>query len=661
MSIRLRLGLLFILAIVVILALLLTTNQRYQRQVGETLQSIRSYDRTLHATHLIRIHLQAQSNTWQNVLLRGLEPGAYHRYLASFYTEERQARDAIGQLLENGGDPQIRELAKQLDTAHLKLGRSLRQALRTYNQTTDNPHLAADAVMRSTGKENDPEQLIGRITSLASTQQASQQQRLSEELDHQSTTLLAVLLASGLVATLLFIWLVDRLVGRPAAQAAFLANYDVLTGLPNRTLFKDRLQHAMEQSKRRGQRIGLLFVDLDHFKAVNDDLGHHAGDELLRQAAARIRQCVRSSDTPARLSGDEFAVIIEDQVDDTGTSHIAQQLRDALALPFQLDGHQAQVTASIGITFFPDDADDLDSLLRQADAAMYLAKQEGRNSYRFFTAELNSRSSRRLASERRLSRALEHQDFELHYQPQIRLPEGKVIGAEALLRLRDGERLVLAREFIEVLANSRLVLQVGQWTIREACRQARQWQQQHGQELRVTVNICMRQLRDESMVESVRRTLTETGLAGHCLELEVTEKCLTETGQHTSVLGQLKALGVRIAIDNFGTGYSCLSALKQQAVDVLKIDSSLVADARENPEHDAVISAIIAMAGPLDVEVIAEGVEINDQLDLLIKHGCSRIQGHLIGDPMSATSFDQWLTNMAAGGTAHPWQPDGDG
>lgn len=655
-SIRLRLGLLFIATLVVMFSLVLYTNHLYQQSVSKNLQAIDEYNHALHISHHIQIHLQAERNAFQNVLLRGLESGVYHRYLTRFYDEERRSREAIEQLIQLSRDnPQLNHLLKQLQAEHQKLGRTLRQAIHTYNQATGDPHLAADAVTQEV--EGEPERLIQQITLLATQQQEQQRARLADELKQQSLMLMVALLLSGGLAGALFIWLVDRQVGRPAEQASFLANYDALTGLPNRSLFQDRLQHAMAQSSRRGGRIGLLFVDLDHFKAVNDDLGHHAGDELLRQAATRLRECVRKSDTPARLSGDEFAVILEDLVNDTDASHIAQQIRDTMLQPFHIDGHLVNISASIGITFFPDDADDMDSLLRQADAAMYLAKQEGRNGYRFFTVELNTASSRRLASEQRLSRALEQGDFQLNYQPQIVLPEGKVIGAEALLRLRDGERLILAREFIDVLADSRLVLQVGQWVIAEACQQARDWQQQHGIELRITVNICMRQLRDEAMVDSVRKTLAETGLPAHCLELEVTERCLTEAGQHSNVLAQLKALGVRIAIDNFGTGYSCLSALKHHAVDVLKIDSSLIADARDNPEHDAVISAIIAMAEPLQVEVIAEGVEIDEQLDLLIKHGCSRIQGHLIGDPMSAEAFDDWLINMNSGSLGHPWKP----
>lgn len=656
MNIRLRLSVLFIVILMVIFSLVLCTSYIYQQSQSEDLRAIDQYNHALHTSHEIQIHLQAERNAWQNVLLRGLDQGLYHHYLSTFYEQERLSRDLITQLIENyEGEPRIREHLEQLRSEHQKLGKIHRQALRTYNRSIEDPHLAADAILQA--RDGEPERLIKLITTLAVEQHTLQKAQLTRSIEQQSVTLIVVLVVSSVFAIAVFIWLVDRQVGRPAEQASYLANFDALTNLPNRALFQDRLQHAMEQSKRRRQRIGLLFVDLDHFKAVNDDLGHHAGDELLRQTAARLRQCVRKSDTPARLSGDEFAVILEDLVNDTDASHIAQQIRDTLQQPFQIDGMQARITASIGITFFPDDADDMDSLLRQADAAMYLTKQEGRNGYRFFTPELNTVSSRRLASEQRLSQALEQQDFQLHYQPQISLPEGKVLGAEALLRLRDGDQLILAREFIDVLSDSRLVLTVGQWVIAEACRQAQKWQQQHGLELRVTVNICMRQLRDEAMADMVRDTLTETGLPAHCLELEVTEKCLTETGQHTNVLARLKALGVRIAIDNFGTGYSCLSALKQHAVDVLKIDSSLIADARSNPEHDAVISAVIAMAEPLGVEVIAEGVEINEQLDLLMKHGCSRIQGHLIGDPMSVEAFDHWLANMAAGKFTHPWQP----
>lgn len=424
-----------------------------------------------------------------------------------------------------------------------------------------------------------------------------------------------------------------------------MAHHDALTDLPNRTLFRDRLTHAMAQADRYQQKLAVMFLDLDRFKAINDTLGHNVGDQLLRQAADRLRKCVRECDTVARLGGDEFTVIVEDVGDRDTAAVVAQKIIDAFSQAFHLGGHEVFVTPSVGITLYPDDGEHLDNLLRNADAAMYRAKEYGRNNYQFYTPEMNVRARERLLLENALRRALLREEFVLHYQPRVDLRSGRVIGAEALLRWRHPELgLVPPREFVPILEETGLIIPVGEWVLREACRQNRAWQDLGLPPVRMAVNLSARQFMQRDLAGLVDLVLAETGLDAAYLELEITEQVLLEhTAGNAATLERLRALGVHIAIDDFGTGYSSLSYLKRLPIHTLKIDQSFVRDITLDSDGAAIVSAIIAMACNLRLNVLAEGVETEAQLSFLRAQGCNEIQGYSFSYPLTAQEFERLL------------------
>ncbi len=424
-----------------------------------------------------------------------------------------------------------------------------------------------------------------------------------------------------------------------------LAHHDALTGLPNRALFRDRLTHAMAQADRYRQILAVMFLDLDRFKAINDTLGHDVGDQLLRIAAERLRTCVRDCDTVARLGGDEFTVIVEDLGSVQDAAVVAQKIIDGLAQPFHLLGHEVFITASIGITIYPTDGENVETLLRNADSAMYRAKEHGRNNFQFYVADMNTRARERLMLESALRRALEREEFTLYYQPRVDLFSGKVIGAEALLRWRHPEMgQVPPAEFIPILEETGLIIPVGEWVLHTACAQARAWQDAALGPVRVAVNLSVRQFLQRDLVDRVRRALERVNLDAGALELEITEDLLLEQNQANLVaLEGLKALGVHIAIDDFGTGYSSLSYLKRLPIDTLKIDQSFIRDIERDADGKAIASAIIAMATSLRLTVIAEGVETEQQLGFLRAHGCDEIQGFSFSQPLTAAEFESLL------------------
>ncbi len=432
-----------------------------------------------------------------------------------------------------------------------------------------------------------------------------------------------------------------------------LAYYDALTHLPNRTLFQDRLHTALQQAERQQAWVVLMFLDLDRFKPINDSLGHAAGDRMLKDMATRLLACVDDDDTVARMGGDEFTLLLQPRVNReialNRAIHVAEQILSSLVIPFVLEGREFFVTASIGIALSPQDGSELSHLMKNADTAMYHAKERGKNNFQFYQADMNASALERLELESDLRHALEQQEFTLYYQPQFSGDGKRLTGAEALLRWRHPRRgLVPPVEFIPVLEELGLVVEVGDWVLTEACRQLKAWHKAKVRVPKVSVNISARQFADGQLGTRIATILSESGLSPACLELELTESILMrEVNEAMLILDGLKQLGLSIAVDDFGTGYSSLNYLKQFPIDVLKIDRTFV-DGLPSGEQDAQIArAIIAMAHSLNLAVIAEGVETHEQLEFLREHGCDEVQGYLFGRPMPPTRFEAQFSNDA--------------
>jgi diguanylate cyclase (GGDEF)-like protein/PAS domain S-box-containing protein len=419
-------------------------------------------------------------------------------------------------------------------------------------------------------------------------------------------------------------------------QMRVLAYHDPLTGLPNRSLFHTLLHQALAQARRTQRTGAVIFIDLDHFKIINDALGHALGDLLLRHAAARVSGCLRESDTVARLGGDEFTVLLGDISQAADAVTVAKKILDALAAPFDLSGNEAFVTASLGISVFPGDGEDLQTLLKNADTALYRAKEQGRNGYAFYTADMNAEALQRLKLENSLRRALERQEFTVYYQPRIALDTGQVIGVEALLRWQHPEiGLVLPGQFISLAEETGLIVPIGEWVLRAACAQVKAWQAVGFSPLRLSVNLSGRQLRQPDVVEMVARALHDTGSDPRCLELELTESILMQDAADTiAKLQRLKGLGVQLAIDDFGTGYSSLEYLSRFPLDRLKIDRSFVRNVTGDADDGTIVRTIIAMAHGLKLKVTAEGVETAEQLGFLRTSRCDEMQGYYFGAPV---------------------------
>ncbi len=420
-------------------------------------------------------------------------------------------------------------------------------------------------------------------------------------------------------------------------RLAYLAQFDTLTGLPNRHLFRDRLLQSMAQARRGTRPMAVLFVDLDRFKLVNDTQGHGAGDALLKEAAVRLTQCVRSGDTVGRFGGDEFGAIVADLARPGDAEVVAQKIIDAIAQPFYLGGHETYVSASVGITIFPADGDDPESLVMNSDAAMYRAKEQGRNNYQYFTREMNERATARVQTEAALRRAIERGEFLLHYQPRVDLATGAICGFEALLRWdRPGFGLVLPGEFVSVLEDAGLIVRVGEWVMRKVCRQLHAWLDAGLQAKPVTVNLSARQFQQKDFEATVRGILQDGGVDPSLVQFELTESLLmNDPAGAAGTLRGLKELGVTISVDDFGTGYSSLAYLKRFPLDALKIDRSFVRDITTDPEDAAITMAIIGLAHSLKLKVVAEGVETAEQLALLAANGCDEMQGYLFSAPMA--------------------------
>ena len=425
----------------------------------------------------------------------------------------------------------------------------------------------------------------------------------------------------------------------------YQANYDSLTGLPNRSLFLDRLSQSITSMGRAEKNLGLLFIDLDGFKLVNDTLGHDIGDLLLREMARRLGNCVRTGDTVARLGGDEFTIIMPHLEDHRNAPLVAQRVLDALTDPFLLGGHEAFVSASIGITIFPDDAEDSLQLLKNADAAMYRAKEHGKANFQFFTADMNEEVQVRLGLKTGLAKALEADEFQLLYQPKLDLNTNHVTCAEALMRWESPELgMVSPVTFIPVLEETGLVIEVGAWAIRTACAQHVEWVKQGLPPIKVAVNLSARQLRDTSFVGIVKQALKDHDLPPSALEIEITESMLMSDAPNVvAALEQLHDFGIHISMDDFGTGYSSLSYLKRFPIDTIKIDRSFVSDIDTSPDDAEIIHTIINMGQTLKRKIIAEGVETQAQLDILKSYNCDEIQGYFFSKPLDAETFGTFI------------------
>ncbi|MBF0622124.1 MAG: EAL domain-containing protein [Magnetococcales bacterium] len=424
-----------------------------------------------------------------------------------------------------------------------------------------------------------------------------------------------------------------------------LAFFDGLTGLPNRTLFKTRLEHEFTAAHRHRKKIALLFLDLDNFKNINDTLGHAAGDNLLTIMAGRIKSCVRDSDTVSRLGGDEFTIILTDIDDASSVSHVVYNIQKSMRKPMKLDGHRIVVGGSIGIAIYPDDGNTSDSLIKNADAAMYHAKESGRNTYAFFTKELNSQAMRRMDLESGLRQSVENKQLILYYQPKVDFISGQSIGMEALVRWdRPGHGIVSPAEFIPVAEESGLIREIGQQVLEIACRQGVELIDAGINTVPISVNLSTRQLQHANIIDDIRKVLVETGFPPQLLEVEITESMMaTDVDDAIDKLNAIREMGITISVDDFGTGYSSLSYLKRFPIHTLKIDRSFVQDLPEDGDDAAIVRAIISMAHSLGLDTVAEGVETQEQGQFLSEHHCQNMQGYLFSRPLSFSDIKIFL------------------
>ncbi len=420
-----------------------------------------------------------------------------------------------------------------------------------------------------------------------------------------------------------------------------MAHFDSLTGLPNRILLKDRVEQAISASRRSERKTGVLFLDLDNFKNINDSFSHSFGDLLLHAVSERLKDVTRESDTIARIGGDEFIVLLSGIEGSNDAARVAKKITESTKEPFTLENRLLNITASIGISIYPDDGTDYDTLIKNADTAMYRAKEVGRDTYQFFTQEMNDRVFERLSMENNLRRAIERKEFTLHYQPQVNIETGEIIGMEALIRWQHPEMgLVQPARFIHIAEDSGLIVPIGEWVLRTACRQNRKWQKAGLPAVPMAVNLAAIQFRQENLLDTVKKAVRDTDIDPQYLELELTERAVMRNVEDAvAIMQEMKAMGLKLTIDDFGTGYSSLSYLKRFPIDKLKIDQSFVRDITVDPNDAAITLAIISMAHSLGLKVIAEGVETAEQLAFLREHGCDEIQGYYFSKPLPADEF----------------------
>lgn len=428
-------------------------------------------------------------------------------------------------------------------------------------------------------------------------------------------------------------------------RVRYQANYDSLTGLPNRSLFMDRLTQAVNTADRSAHRVAVMFIDLDGFKLVNDTLGHEVGDELLREAARRLSANIRAGDTAARIGGDEFTVVMPNLVDSHPAPVVAQRIITSLEQPFRFNRQEAMVSASIGITVFPDDARDVQALLRNADAAMYQAKESGKANYQFYTSDLNAQATERLAMKNGLVKALRRNEFQLDFQPRRELATGRLTGVEALLRWNSRDLgLLPPAKFIPVAEETGAIGPIGEWVLAAACEREKCWRAGGIYDVRVAINLSGRQLRQPNIVGIIAARLERAGVTPDGLEIEITESVVMRDADHSAAtLRSLAAMGIRIILDDFGTGNSSLSVLKRFPVDMIKIDQTLVGPINTDQESLEIVRAIVSMGHSLRRRVIAEGVETEDQAQRLAELQCDEIQGYLVSPPIDADEIDRFV------------------
>jgi diguanylate cyclase (GGDEF)-like protein len=439
----------------------------------------------------------------------------------------------------------------------------------------------------------------------------------------------------------------EELVRQRTAELKHLAYHDALTDLPNRILFEDRLMQALILAERNRQTLGVLFLSLDGFKNVHDTLGHAIGDRLLQKVAERLRSSAHKGETVARFEGDEFALLLT-QIGGTEGEDVVEvifQINESLDLPFTIDHHELFITVSIGISLYPDDGTDAQTLLKNADAALYRAREQGGNNYQFYTADLNAKAMKRLTLENSLRRALERSEFEVYYQPVLDINIRKIVGMEALLRWHHPELgLVQPVEFIPLAEDTGMIMPIGEWVLRTACTQSKSWQEAGFAPLALAVNLSARQFQQPHLSDVIGQILQETGLDPRDLELELTESSIMKNAESAvQTLGELKAMGIKIAIDDFGTGYSSLGYLKRLPIDTLKIDRSFVSELTTDPDDAALVMAIITLAHNLRLKVVAEGVDSEEQLSFLHLLRCDEWQGNLCSKPVPAEAFAELL------------------
>ena len=441
---------------------------------------------------------------------------------------------------------------------------------------------------------------------------------------------------------------IGQFIARKEAEQnlTFFANHDTLTGLPNRAMFSQRLGQAVARAQRNARKMAVMFIDLDRFKVINDTLGHDAGDRLLQEAASRLRSCLREGDTIARQGGDEFVVLVEDLVDAGQAAGVAQKILENVSRPYMLSGQEFSVTASVGVSIYPEDATDVQALMKNADIAMYRAKDAGKNNFQFYSAQANRHTLERLALETDLRYALERGELQLHYQPKIDAQSGRLTGGEALIRWTHPARGVISpAQLIALAEETGLIIVIGDWVLRTACSDMKRWAAQGLPPVPMAINLSARQFGREGLAETIAATLREFALDASRLELEITESAVMDNAERAAaVLERLHAMGVRVALDDFGTGYSSLGYLKRFPVDIVKIDRSFISDIPQDKDDSAITRAVIAMAHSLQLKVVAEGVETAEQVRFLREHGCDELQGYRFGEPCDAAAFAGLLT-----------------
>lgn len=437
----------------------------------------------------------------------------------------------------------------------------------------------------------------------------------------------------------------EEMIERRTAEVDHLSHHDALTGLPNRALFEDRLAQALLSAQRSKQRLAILSLNLDRFKLINDTLGPAAGDELLRRVAERVSACVREGDSVARYGSDEFALLLTQVGEAEDVIEISRRVLEAFKQPFRCNGHTLYLTTSAGVSIYPEDGKDAHTLLKNAGAALHRAKWQEGNTCQLYTADLNAKALRRLTLGSYLRQALEREEFEVHYQPQVKVDDFRIVGAEALVRWRHPELgMVSPAEFIPLAEETGLIVPLGEWVLRAACGQIREWHGDGANHLCIAVNLSPRQFRQPDLIGMVERALAETGLDARYLELELTEgSVMTDPRKAAATLRELRLMGIGVAIDDFGTGYSSLSHLKSFPLTTLKIDKAFLSDAVTNPADAAIVGAIVALARSLDLRVKAEGVETEEQLEFLRALECDEAQGYLFGMPLPAQEFARLL------------------